>query len=93
MLLIDHCQSDVFEYDSIFYQGMGANNNMNAALFEPLQYTAALLCFYRSREYRYGYRHVFQQIANALKVLLGQYLGRCHHATLVAIVRCDKHAQ
>ncbi|MNS34462.1 hypothetical protein D3C72_665880 [compost metagenome] len=72
---------------------MGTHNYMNSALFQPFQYTAALLCFYRSGEYRYGYRHVFQQIADTLKVLLGQYLSRCHHATLVTIVRCDKHAQ
>ena len=79
------------ELHRIFYECMGSHDDLDGAVVERTQDLRALLAFHNACEQFHTDRHIAQEVANGLQVLLGENLRGSHHASLVAVVECDEH--
>ena len=86
VLLVDDGQSKAREDHVVLDDGMRADEDMDITILQVVEDGLAFLALHAAREQFDPYGHVAQKLAEGLQVLLGQYFGRCHDASLTAIV-------
>ena len=79
------------EYHGIFYHGMCADKDIHFARSQILQYRLSSLSLHNAREQLHMHIHIAKKFADSGIVLFSQNLGRCHDASLVAIIQGYKH--
>ena len=79
------------EHHGIFYHGMCADKDIHLTRSQILQYRLSSLSLHHAREQLHMHIHIAKKFADSGIVLFSQNLGRCHDASLIAIIQGYKH--
>ena len=86
VLLVDDHQTETQKLHVVLYHGVGANENLHAAVQEAAEHLLPALAFHDACEQFHVDVHAVEEVTQGGEVLLGQDLGRSHQAHLVAVV-------
>ncbi len=92
VLFVDDDQPDVPECDYVLQQGVGADEDLQRAVAEPLVNLFAFLLFGGTGEQGDGDIHLLQHCADGFVVLRCQDFRGSHEAGLETIVKGNQHA-
>ena len=88
LLLVHHRQTQVFELDITLQQPVGADNNVNAAVFQAFDDLLLFLVGSKSAQHFHPNWEWTETLAECSVVLLGQHGGGDQKAHLHAVVDC-----
>ena len=92
MLLVNDHESETPEDHVVFYDCMGAYEDVDVASEERVQHLLAFLPFHCAGEELNPYWHIAQHLAKCLNVLFCKDFCRCHDACLASVVeREERH--
>ena len=91
VLLVNDYSTQLCELHSVLDDGVCANQYMHITGAESVENLLTLLALHDASKQFYADRHAFQELTNALQVLLCQDFRRCHHAGLITIVQGNEH--
>ena len=93
VLLVDNHKTEAREIHIILEHGMRAHNYINLARGERRQQRPPILLLGAARKQFHTHRQPGQHATQRRKMLLGKYLGGCHHAGLVVVILCKQHGK
>lgn len=91
VLFVDDGHAEAVELHFVFEEGVCADDDVDGAVHQSVEYLPASLSFYDACQQFYAQVHPFQEVPEGLKVLFGKDFRRCHHARLVTVVDGDEH--
>ena len=87
LLLVDHQQAEVLELDALAEQRMGADDDVDGAVREPVARFGQLRGRHQARGLRHVDRKAPEALGEGLEVLARQQRRRHHHRHLLAVHR------
>ena len=91
MLLVYDCHSEMREHHRVLDYGVSTHEDVYITSSEALQHLLAPFSLHSTREQLHPYVHRAKKLADGGEMLLGKYLGGCHHTCLETIVEGYKH--
>ena len=91
VLFVYHGNAEVVKDYGIFYYGMCTHQYLHLSVGEALQYGGAFLAFHDACQQFYTHIEILQEFLYRGKMLLCQYLCRCHHDGLKTVVNRYEH--
>ena len=91
MLLVDDSQSQLMELHGVFDERMSAYHNVDGSFEKTFEHLFSAFAFHNACQQFNAHRHVAQEIANGLQMLLSENLRGGHNSGLETIIECNEH--
>ena len=91
MLLVYNGKSEIMELHRVLDDGMRAYQYIHAAIQQSLHHLLALFAFHYACQQFHSHGQVAEKVAYSGKMLLRQYLRRCHHHGLETVIHRYQH--
>ena len=85
LLLVDHQQAEVLEFDGLAEQRVGADDDIDAAIGKPGLHGTKFCRRHQPRGLRHVHREAAEALGEGLEMLARQQRGRHHHGDLLAV--------
>ena len=89
MLLVDHYQAQILEFDAVLNQSMRSDNELRTTLRNVPTYVALAIVLQRSGQEHDAVSRTFQNLTGGKIMLLRQYFSRRHERHLIAVFDGD----
>ena len=91
MLLVDYDKAETGKLHRIFYNGVGADENLHRTIEQSLEYFFPTFSLDDTCEQGHTDVHSLEELHDGLQMLFGKDFRRSHDTGLVAVVDGDEH--